>query len=107
MESAYQDLGYQAVVVEPRTEFSEGGTRVDVAFLVQEGPRVFVDRVLIVGNVRTSTDTIERELQTKPGDPSARPRSTRASASCRRSGCSGACRSPSCATPWRRRAICW
>ena len=69
MESAYQDLGYQTAVVEPRTEFSEGGTRVDVAFLVQEGPRVFVDRVLIVGNVRTSTDTIERELQTKPGDP--------------------------------------
>jgi outer membrane protein assembly complex protein YaeT len=69
MEAAYQDLGYQAAVVEPRTEFSEGGTRVDVAFLVQEGPRVFVDRVLIVGNVRTSTDTIERELQTKPGDP--------------------------------------
>jgi len=69
MESAYQDLGYQAAIVEPRTEFSEGGTRVDVAFLVQEGPRVFVDRVLIVGNVRTSTDTIERELQTKPGDP--------------------------------------
>jgi outer membrane protein assembly complex protein YaeT len=69
MESAYQDLGYQTVVVEPRTEFSEGGTRVDVAFLVQEGSRVFVDRVLIVGNVRTSTDTIERELQTKPGDP--------------------------------------
>jgi outer membrane protein insertion porin family len=69
MESVYQDLGYQTVVVEPRTEFSEGGTRVDVAFLVQEGSRVFVDRVLIVGNVRTSTDTIERELQTKPGDP--------------------------------------
>jgi len=69
MESAYQDLGYQAAVVEPITEFSDGGTRVDVAFVVQEGPRVFVDRVLIVGNVRTSTDTIERELQTKSGDP--------------------------------------
>jgi outer membrane protein insertion porin family len=69
MESAYQDIGYQTAVVEPRTEFSEDGTRVDVAFLVQEGQRVFVDRVLIVGNVRTSTDTIERELQTKPGDP--------------------------------------
>jgi outer membrane protein insertion porin family len=69
MESAYQDLGYQAAIVEPRTEFSEGGTRVDVSFLVQEGSQIFVDRVLIVGNVRTSTDTIERELQMKPGDP--------------------------------------
>ena len=77
---AYQDLGYQSADVEPRTEFHEDGTRVDVAFLVREGPRVFVDHVLIVGNVRTSTDTIERELQIKPGDPFSRPRSTRASA---------------------------
>ena len=30
---------------------------------------MFVDHVLIVGNVRTSTSTIERELQVKPGDP--------------------------------------
>ena len=36
---------------------------------VREGPQVFVDHVLIVGNVRTSAETIERELQVKPGDP--------------------------------------
>ena len=30
---------------------------------------MFVDHVLIVGNVRTSTSTIERELQVKAGDP--------------------------------------
>ena len=30
---------------------------------------MFVDHVLIVGNVRTSNETIERELQLKPGDP--------------------------------------
>ena len=38
-------------------------------FTVREGPRVFVDHVLIAGNVRTSAETIERELQLKPGDP--------------------------------------
>ena len=48
---------------------AENGTRVDVAFAIREGPQVFVDHVLIVGNVRTSTETIERELQVKPGDP--------------------------------------
>jgi outer membrane protein insertion porin family len=69
IETMYQDLGYQGVVVEPRTEFTEGGTRVDVAFVVREGPQVFVDRVLIVGNVRTSPDIVERELQMKAGDP--------------------------------------
>src|SRR4029077_12419678 len=29
----------------------------------------FVDHILIAGNVRTSAQTIERELQLKPGDP--------------------------------------
>ena len=40
-----------------------------MTFAIREGPQVFVDHVLIVGNVRTSTSTIERELQLKPGDP--------------------------------------
>jgi outer membrane protein assembly factor BamA len=56
------------VAVEPLTEFSEGGTRVAVVFAIREGSQVFVDRVLIIGNVRTSTDTIERELQVKAGE---------------------------------------
>jgi outer membrane protein insertion porin family len=68
MELAYQDLGYQNAAVEPLTEFSEGGTRVAVVFAIREGSQVFVDRVLIIGNVRTSTDTIERELQVKAGE---------------------------------------
>jgi outer membrane protein assembly complex protein YaeT len=44
-------------------------THVDVDFRIQEGPRVFVDHVLIVGNVRTRAETIARELQVKAGDP--------------------------------------
>jgi len=69
LELAYQNLGYQSVTVEPLTQFSQGGTLAAVQFAVREGPQVFVDRVLIVGNVRTSTETIERELQIKAGDP--------------------------------------
>src|SRR6185503_15278788 len=49
--------------------FSADGTHVAVAFVIREGPQVFVDHVLIVGNVRTKTSTIERELQVKRGDP--------------------------------------
>jgi len=69
IETTYSDLGYQNAVVEARTEFIDGGTRVDVEFVVREGPQVFVDRVLIVGNVRTRPDIVERELQVKAGDP--------------------------------------
>ena len=69
VELAYQDLGYQSATVELRPEFTEGGTRIAVQFAIREGPQILVDRVLVVGNVRTSTDTVERELQVKAGDP--------------------------------------
>ena len=66
---AYQDLGYESATIDARPEFSADGTHVAVAFVIREGPQVFVDHVLIVGNVRTKTATIERELQVKRGDP--------------------------------------
>lgn len=69
IELRYANLGYQTVAVETRPGFTADGTRADVVFAVREGPRVFVDHVLIVGNTRTRTATIERELRLKPGDP--------------------------------------
>ena len=47
----------------------DDGTRADVRFVISEGPQVFVDHVIIVGNRRTSTSTITREILMKPGGP--------------------------------------
>ena len=69
IQLTYQDLGYESASVEVTPSFSQNGTHVAVAFVIHEGPQVFVDHVLIVGNVRISTSTIERELQIKAGDP--------------------------------------
>jgi outer membrane protein insertion porin family len=69
VQLAYQDLGYESATVEVRPEFSQNDTHVTLNFAVREGPQVFVDHVLIVGNVRTKTETVERELRVKPGDP--------------------------------------
>ena len=69
IQSAYQDLGYESASVDARPGFSQNDTHVAVSFVIREGPRVFVDHVLIVGNVRTTTSTIERELRVKAGDP--------------------------------------
>jgi outer membrane protein assembly complex protein YaeT len=66
---AYQNLGYESATVDAALVFSDDNTHVTVRFFVREGPQIFVDHVLIVGNIRTSTDTIERELQVKPGAP--------------------------------------
>jgi outer membrane protein assembly factor BamA len=64
----YLNLGYQNVAVDANPNFSADRTRAEPIFTIREGPRVFVDHVLIVGNVRTGTETIERELQVKPGE---------------------------------------
>jgi outer membrane protein assembly complex protein YaeT len=65
----YQDMGYEDATVDAAANYSADRTRVDPTFTVHEGPRIFVDHVLIVGNVRTSADTIEQALNLNPGDP--------------------------------------
>ncbi|MBS1818773.1 MAG: BamA/TamA family outer membrane protein [Acidobacteria bacterium] len=69
IELKYANLGYQSATVDSRPGLSSDSRRADVVFTVREGPRVFVDHVLIVGNTRTRTDAIERELQVKAGEP--------------------------------------
>jgi len=65
----YENLGYRSATVQAQPGFTADRARVDLVFTVREGPRIFVDHVLIAGNVRTSAQTIEREVQLKPGDP--------------------------------------
>ena len=68
IQARYADLGYPNVTVDANPGFSADRTSAAPLFTVREGTRIFVDHVLIVGNVRTSTQSIERELQLKPGD---------------------------------------
>ena len=60
--------GFAFVDVRPRyTANREKGT-VDVVFEVKEGPRVYVDRIDIVGNTRTLDYVIRREMNVAEGD---------------------------------------
>lgn len=65
----YRNRGYETVVVEPQVSLSGDGTMADIRFAISEGQQVIVDHVIIVGNERTSTATIERELLLRPGEP--------------------------------------
>jgi outer membrane protein insertion porin family len=69
MDLEYRNRGYESVVVEPRVTLADGDTRANVVFAITEGPQVIVDHVIIVGNRRTSTSTIERELTLRSGEP--------------------------------------
>lgn len=61
--------GFAFVDVRPRyTPNREAGT-IDVTFEVKEGPRVYVDRIDIVGNSQTLDYVIRREMNLVEGDP--------------------------------------
>ena len=65
----YANQGFPGATVDTNPRLSADGSRAAVVFTVREGPQIVVDHVLVAGNTRTRTETIERELQLKPGDP--------------------------------------
>jgi outer membrane protein insertion porin family len=65
----YRNRGYESVSVTSEPMFSQNDTQVDVSFTISEGPLIRVDHIIITGNRRTKTTTIERELTLREGDP--------------------------------------
>jgi outer membrane protein insertion porin family len=61
-------MGYAFVDVRPRVKRDRDQRIIDVTYMVQEGPRVFVDRIDITGNVRTLDRVIRREMELVEGD---------------------------------------
>jgi outer membrane protein insertion porin family len=69
IEQAVHDRGYAFVDVKPRVTRDVEKHIVDLTFDVGEGPRVYVERIDIVGNTRTEDKVIRREFQLAEGDP--------------------------------------
>ena len=65
----YLNRGYPEVTVEPAPKAIGDASKVELGFAIHEGPQILIDHVLIVGNQRTSRDTILREVQLKSGQP--------------------------------------
>ncbi len=68
LSEAVGSLGYAFVDVQPRVERDREATTVDVTFQIDEGPRVYIERIDIVGNVRTLDEVIRREFRLAEGD---------------------------------------
>jgi outer membrane protein insertion porin family len=62
------DLGYAFVDVRPRVTRDHDKKTIDIVFDVQQGPRVYVERINVKGNTRTIDKVIRRELQFAEGD---------------------------------------
>ena len=62
------ELGYAFVDVRPRVKRNRDKKVIDLTFEVKEGPRVFVERIDIGGNVRTLDKVVRREFRLVEGD---------------------------------------
>ena len=61
-------LGYAFAQVSPNAERDEENLRINIKYVLNEGPRVYIERIEIVGNVRTLDVVIRRELRLVEGD---------------------------------------
>ena len=62
-------LGYAFAQVKPRGDRDFATRTINVTYVVEEGPRVYVERITIRGNGRTRDWVIRREFDIYEGDP--------------------------------------
>ncbi|MEO9971177.1 MAG: outer membrane protein assembly factor BamA [Hyphomonadaceae bacterium] len=60
--------GYAFVDVIPRISANPDTGKIDVVFAIDEGPRVYIERINIVGNTQTLDNVIRRRLDVSEGD---------------------------------------
>lgn len=65
---AVGNLGYAFVEITPKVERDVEARTIDVTYEIAQGPRVYVERINIEGNVRTLDRVIRREFKIAEGD---------------------------------------
>ncbi|HSQ98016.1 MAG TPA: outer membrane protein assembly factor BamA [Rickettsiales bacterium] len=61
--------GFVFVDVKPMISKNTKDRTIDVDFVIDESPRIYVGEIKIIGNTRTYDDVIRRELRLEEGDP--------------------------------------
>jgi outer membrane protein insertion porin family len=69
VERMFRSQGYQNVSVISQLAFANNQQQVAISWIVREGEQLTIDRVLITGHSRISTELIERELTIRRGAP--------------------------------------
>jgi len=68
INNAAQQAGFAFADARPRIRRNQAERTVDISFEVVEGPRIFVERIDIVGNVRTQDAVVRRQFRLAEGD---------------------------------------
>lgn len=63
------DQGFAFVDVDPVLQRQSDADVIDITYNISEGPRVYIERINIEGNVRTLDKVVRREFRVVEGDP--------------------------------------
>jgi len=61
--------GYAFVNIQPKLDRDREKKIANVSYTIKPGPRVYVERINITGNIRTLDEVLRREFRLKEGDP--------------------------------------
>ena len=61
-------LGYAFARVRPRADRDPIARTISLTFVIEQGPRVYIERIEIIGNTRTLDEVIRREFRLAEGD---------------------------------------
>jgi outer membrane protein insertion porin family len=61
--------GYAFVDIQPKLERDKDKLLANLTYIIKPGPRVYIERINITGNVRTLDEVIRREFRLNEGDP--------------------------------------
>jgi outer membrane protein insertion porin family len=65
---AVSQQGYAFGQVRPRFERDEATHTMGIVYVIEEGPRIYIERINVVGNFRTEDKVIRREFRLAEGD---------------------------------------
>ncbi len=69
MVETMSEKSYAFANIEPILKRDRDKKTIDIEFVINETPRIFIDQIKIFGNTRTIDEVIRRELRIRDGDP--------------------------------------
>ena len=69
MTDALGDMQFAFVDIRPDIRKDRENKKIDLVFVINETPRVFVERINVNGNIRTLDKVLRREMELVEGDP--------------------------------------
>ena len=65
---AVAERGYAFGQIRPRVDRDPIGRTISVVYVVEQGPRVYIERINVIGNARTKDYVVRREIRLAEGD---------------------------------------